>query len=200
MPEYYKLDQKIVCGCDEAGRGCLAGPVVAAAVILPEDYFHPLLTDSKQVNEKNRNILRVEIEREAIAFGLGVVSHQEIDQMNILKASFLAMHRAIDALQPRPEWLIIDGNKFAPYPDIPHQCIIKGDSKFIQIAAASILAKTYRDELMLDLSKDFPMYGWQNNKGYPTRSHRAAIKEFGISPFHRTSFRLLPKEESDLFD
>lgn len=200
MPEYYKLDQKIVCGCDEAGRGCLAGPVVAATVILPEDYFHPLLTDSKQVNEKNRNILRVEIEREAIAFGLGVVSHQEIDQMNILKASFLAMHRAIDALQPRPEWLIIDGNKFAPYPDIPHQCIIKGDSKFIQIAAASILAKTYRDELMLDLSKDFPMYGWQNNKGYPTRSHRAAIKEFGISPFHRTSFRLLPKEESDLFD
>lgn len=200
MPEYYKLDQKIICGCDEAGRGCLAGPVVAAAVILPEDYFHPLLTDSKQVTEKNRNLLRTDIQEAAIAYGIGVVDHQEIDQINILKASFLAMHRAVDVLKLQPEWLIIDGNKFAPYPGIPHQCVIKGDSKYIQIAAASILAKTYRDEFMLNLSKDYPVYGWQNNKGYPTRSHRAAIREFGISPFHRKTFRLLPKDESDLFE
>lgn len=200
MPEYYKLDQKIICGCDEAGRGCLAGPVVAAAVILPEDYFHPLLTDSKQVTEKNRNLLRTDIQEAAIAYGIGVVDHQEIDQINILKASFLAMHRAVDVLKLQPEWLIVDGNKFAPYPGIPHQCVIKGDSKYIQIAAASILAKTYRDEFMLNLSKDYPVYGWQNNKGYPTRSHRAAIREFGISPFHRKTFRLLPKDESDLFE
>lgn len=201
MPDFYKYDEKIVCGCDEAGRGCLAGPVVAAAVILPQDYYHPLLNDSKQVKETDREELRAIITRDALAYGVGVVDHAEIDQINILKASFLAMHRAVDQLLVRPDWLIIDGNKFAPYQGIAHQCVVKGDSKYTQISAASILAKTYRDELMGKLAAEHPQYLWEINKGYPTIAHRSAIKEFGPSPYHRMSFKLLPENDSlTLFD
>lgn len=201
MPDFYKYDEKIVCGCDEAGRGCLAGPVVAAAVILPQDYYHPLLNDSKQVKEADRDELRAIITRDALAYGVGVVDHAEIDEINILKASFLAMHRAVDQLLITPDWLIIDGNKFAPYPGIAHQCVVKGDSKYTQISAASILAKTYRDEFMGKLASEHPQYLWEINKGYPTIAHRAAIKEFGPSPYHRMSFRLLPENDSlTLFD
>ncbi|MCO5229975.1 MAG: ribonuclease HII [Chitinophagales bacterium] len=197
MLDFYRIENKIICGCDEAGRGCLAGPVVAAAVILPDGYSHPILNDSKQVKERDRNILREDILKHAISYGIGVVSHTEIDQINILKASFLAMHRAIEQLSIRPEWLIIDGNKFAPYPNIHHQCIVKGDSKYTQIAAASILAKTYRDELMQQLSLDYPYYQWEINKGYPTSSHREAIKKYGPCEYHRMSFRLLKPEEDN---
>lgn len=196
MPEFYTFEDKIVCGCDEAGRGCLAGPVVAAAVILPQGYEHPLLNDSKQVNEGNRSQLRSIIEQDALAYGVGMVSHQEIDQINILKASFLAMHRAIDQLSIMPEWLIIDGNKFAKYKNIQHQCVVKGDSKYTQISAASILAKTYRDEYMENLALEYPHYSWEINKGYPTAAHREAIRRHGATPFHRMSFKLLPPEES----
>lgn len=199
-PLLYELENKVICGCDEAGRGCLAGPVVAAAVILPTDFTHPLLTDSKQVKEADRDILRTYIEQNAIAFAVGEVSHQEIDEINILKASFLAMHRAIDQLDVRPDSLIIDGNRFASYPNIPHQCIIKGDSKFLQISAASILAKTYRDELMKKLAVEYPHYHWEQNKGYPTIGHRKAIEEYGSSPYHRKSFKLLKDKEKELFD
>ncbi|MCO5232282.1 MAG: ribonuclease HII [Chitinophagales bacterium] len=201
MPEFYRFENKVISGCDEAGRGCLAGPVVAAAVILPDSYFHPILNDSKQVNENDRKILKEDILNHAIAYGIGVVSHTEIDQINILKASFLAMHRAIDQLSVSPEWLIIDGNKFAPYPHIGHQCVVKGDSKYTQIAAASILAKTYRDELMQQLSLEYPFYRWDINKGYPTIAHREAIKKYGHCKYHRMSFRLLKSEDGNrLFD
>lgn len=181
----------IEAGCDEAGRGCLAGPVVAAAVILPPDFYHPQLNDSKQINEKDRNLLRPIIEASAIAWGVGMVSNQEIDQINILNASFLAMHRALDQLKISPEHLIIDGNRFKKYRQIPHQCIVKGDGKYAAIAAASVLAKTYRDEFMLKIAVDYPQYGWAQNKGYPTISHREALLAYGHTPWHRLSFRLL---------
>jgi ribonuclease HII len=183
-------------GCDEAGRGCLAGPVVAAAVLLPFDYKHPLLNDSKKLKRTQRDKLRLEIEREAEAWGIGHCSPQEIDEMNILKASFLAMHRAIDQLKIKPELLLIDGNRFTPYVDIPHHCIVKGDSKFLSIAAASILAKTYRDEWMEELAQEFPRYGWDKNAGYPTKAHREAIREIGPCHWHRMTFQLLPAQLS----
>jgi len=187
-------------GCDEAGRGCLAGPVVAAAVILPKDFRHPFLNDSKQLSEKKRSELRPIIEQEAISFGVGFVSPQEIDQINILNASFLAMHRAIEKLTVLPDQLMIDGNRFRPFPGISHSCVIKGDSKFLHIAAASILAKTYRDELMEKLHNDFPQYKWNTNKGYPTEEHRLAISKFGDCEHHRQSFTLLAAEQLSLFD
>ncbi len=181
-------------GCDEAGRGCLAGPVVAAAVILPENFTNDLLNDSKKLSEKQRNALRPVIEQQAVSFGVGIVSPQEIDQINILNASFLAMHRAIEQLSPIPQHLLIDGNRFNPYPDIPHTCIIKGDGKYMNIAAASVLAKTYRDEIMWHLDADFPQYEWKKNKGYPTKKHREAIKQFGATIHHRRSFTLIPAQ------
>ncbi len=184
-------------GCDEAGRGCLAGPVFAAAVILPPDFHHPLLNDSKQLSEKQRRALREVVEREAVAWAVAQVSPEEIDRINILKASFLAMHRAIDQLAVRPARLLIDGNRFVKYADIPHHCMIKGDARFLSIAAASILAKTYRDAHMEALAKDFPGYAWEENKGYPTAAHREAIARLGVTVYHRRSFRLLP--ERDLF-
>jgi len=182
----------IEAGCDEAGRGCLCGPVVAAAVILPEDFYHPLLNDSKKISEKNREILREIIMLEAIAWGIGEVSHIEIDAINILNASFLAMHRAIENLKPQPEHLIIDGNRFKPFEKIPHTCIIKGDSKFASIAAASIIAKTTRDNLMKKLHAEYPQYRWNENKGYATASHREAIIKNGPCEYHRRSFTLIP--------
>lgn len=181
-------------GCDEAGRGCLSGPVVAAAVILPRDFKHEWLNDSKQVSEAKRKVLRPIIEEQAIAWGVGMVHEQEIDEINILKASFLAMHRAVDQLFVRPDFLLIDGNRFTPYPKIPHECIIKGDSKYLNIAAASILAKTYRDDFMDKLHEEFPVYDWSQNKGYPTKKHREAIREFGSCKYHRQTFTLLPIE------
>jgi ribonuclease HII len=181
-------------GCDEAGRGCLAGPVVAAAVILPDDFFHPLLTDSKQISEPNREILRPYIEQHALAWAVGFVSEVEIDEINILNASFLAMHRALDQLTLRPERLLIDGNRFKKYHEIPHHCIIKGDGKMSSIAAASVLAKTHRDEWMYQLHEQYGQYGWQTNKGYPTKAHRAAIAQHGATPVHRMTFALLPKQ------
>ncbi len=184
----------IEAGCDEAGRGCLAGPVVAGAVILPPDYSNTLLNDSKKLSEKQRDLLRPQVIEEALAYGIGVVSPQEIDNINILNASFLAMHRAVDQLKIRPELLLIDGNRFKDYKDIRHECIIKGDGKYLSIAAASILAKTYRDELMRKMDLDHPGYGWSTNMGYPTKAHRAAIKELGTTPHHRMSFQLLPRQ------
>lgn len=177
-------------GCDEAGRGCLAGPVFAAAVILPKNFHHPLLNDSKQLKEKDRYILRKEIEEIAIAFAVGIVDHQEIDKINILNASFLAMHRAIEKLQAVPEFLIIDGNRFNPYPNLKHQCIVKGDSKYFSIAAASILAKTYRDDFMEMIDAEFPHYQWKKNKGYPTTVHRQAVLDLGFSKYHRKTFKV----------
>ena len=179
------------CGCDEAGRGCLAGPVVAAAVILPLGFECALLNDSKQLTEKQREILRPIIEREAVSWAVATVSHQEIDQINILNASILAMHRAIDGLNVRPSFIIVDGNKFKPYEQVPHQTIVKGDGKFLSIAAASVLAKTHRDAIMEQLHQEFPHYDWAKNKAYPTAAHRQAIKSFGTSPLHRLSFDLL---------
>ena len=179
------------CGCDEAGRGCLAGPVVAAAVILPERFTHPLLNDSKQLTEAQRELLRPIIEAEALSWGIGLCSPEEIDQLNILQASITAMHRAIDRLVLSPELLLIDGNRFRPYPGIPHECIVKGDATYRSIAAASILAKTERDRLMLELEEQYPGYGFAEHKGYPTPQHRAALAELGPSPVHRLSFRLL---------
>ena len=195
---YY--DDLIEAGCDEAGRGCLAGSVYAAAVILPQNYSHPYLNDSKQLTEKRRMILRKDIEKDAIAWAVGVVSPEEIDEINILKASFLAMHRAIDQLKVRPEALIIDGNRFTPYQNLPYTPIVKGDSKFLSIAAASILAKTYRDEYMEELHTQYPQYEWSKNKGYPTVAHREAIKKYGTTPFHRMSFNLLGEEKQLSFD
>lgn len=186
---------KVEAGCDEAGRGCLAGSVFAAAVILPPDYENELLNDSKQLSEKKRYLMRSMIEKDALAWAVGVVTAEEIDKINILNASILAMHRALDALSVRPEAIIVDGNRFKPYHDVLHTTIVKGDGKYLSIAAASILAKTYRDDYMEAIAEEFPQYDWQSNKGYPTKKHRAAIKEYGISPYHRKSFTLLPPEE-----
>jgi ribonuclease HII len=184
----------IEAGCDEAGRGCLAGPVVAAAVVLPKRYRHPLLNDSKQLKPCEREKLREEIQRDALAWAVAEISHEEIDSINILNASFKAMHEAVAKLSVLPSLLLIDGNRFKPYPEIPHQCIIKGDGKFLSIAAASILAKTYRDDLMVKLAAEFPGYGWETNMGYPTEAHRDGIKRLGITPYHRKSFQLLPAQ------
>ena len=187
---YFNKDV-IEAGCDEAGRGCLAGPVYAAAVILPKDYVNPQLNDSKKLTERQRYALREVILRDAVAYAVGIVSNQEIDEINILNASFLAMHRAIDQLRVRPQHLLIDGNRFSPYPFIPHTTIIKGDGKYMSIAAASILAKTYRDDFMNNLADEYPQYAWRDNKGYPTKAHRQAIARFGLTPYHRTTFNLL---------
>lgn len=187
---YLNADQ-IEAGCDEAGRGCLAGAVYAAAVILPKDFRNEQLNDSKQLTEHQRYALRSVIEREALAWAIGVVSPEEIDRINILNASFLAMHRAIDALSLRPQHLLIDGNRFKKYQDLPHTTVVKGDGKYLSIAAASILAKTYRDDYMNRLHEEYPVYGWDKNKGYPTRQHRAAIAAHGTTPYHRMTFNLL---------
>lgn len=195
----YKYKGKIEAGCDEAGRGCLAGPVVAAAVILPSDFNHKLLNDSKKLTEKQRDLLRPIIEKEAISFAVSFVQAQEIDKINILNASFTAMHRSVDQLDQIPELLLIDGNRFNPYKNIPHECIVKGDGKFLSIAAASVLAKTYRDEFMLQIHEEFPVYDWIKNKGYPTKKHRIAIKKHGANLYHRQSFTLLPAEQLSLF-
>lgn len=181
----------IEAGCDEAGRGCLAGPVYAAAVILPSDFKNELLNDSKKLTEKQRYALRPIIEQDALAWAVGVVDNNEIDQINILAASIMAMHRAIDGLKLRPEHLIIDGNRFKPYQNIPYTTIVKGDGKMMSIAAASVLAKTYRDDFMNKIAEEYPMYDWLSNKGYPTKKHRTAIKQYGTTPYHRLSFNLL---------
>ncbi|WP_283388739.1 ribonuclease HII [Barnesiella viscericola] len=186
----------VEAGCDEAGRGCLAGAVYAAAVILPPDFRNELLNDSKQLSEKQRYALRPLIEEAALAWAVGVVTPQEIDRINILNASFLAMHRAIEQLTVTPQHLLIDGNRFKPYPDIAHTCVVKGDGKYEAIAAASILAKTYRDDYMNELHEKYPMYDWKSNKGYPTKAHRAAIAQYGPSPYHRLSFQLLERQLS----
>ncbi len=182
---------KIEAGCDEAGRGCLCGPVSAAAVILPEDFDHPLLNDSKKLTEKQREILRPIIENEAIAWAVAMVSNEEVDEINVLNASITGMQRAVEKLGAEPEHLLIDGNKFKPYKNIPHTTIVKGDGKYMSIAAASILAKTHRDELMEKLDQEYPGYDWKKNKGYPTKAHRAAIEKLGVTPYHRQSFKLL---------
>ena len=186
----------VEAGCDEAGRGCLAGAVYAAAVVLPPNFRNDLLNDSKQLSEKQRYALRPLIEQEAVAWAVGIVTPEEIDRINILNASFLAMHRAIEQLAVTPQHLLIDGNRFKPYPHIPHTCVVKGDGKFEAIAAASILAKTYRDDYMNELHEKYPMYGWKSNKGYPTKAHRAAIAQYGPSPYHRLSFQLLERQLS----
>ena len=190
----YLEPNRIEAGCDEAVRGCLAGSVFAAAVILPPDFKNDDLNDSKQLSEKKRYLLRPVIEREAIAWAVGIVTPEEIDKINILKASFLAMHRAIDQLTVKPEHLLIDGNRFTPYPDIAHTTVVKGDGKYLSIAAASILAKTYRDDYMDELAKEYPDYHWTENKGYPTKAHREAIRAVGITPYHRKTFTLLPEQ------
>ena len=189
-------DKLTEAGCDEAGRGCYAGPVFAAAVILPKDFHHPLLNDSKQLSEKLRDELRPVIEKEAISFAVASIDNEEIDQINILKASFKAMHMALDKLNRRPQLLLIDGNRFTKYKKTPHRCFVKGDGRFASIAAASILAKTYRDEYMNTLHLQYPQYNWNANKGYGTIAHRQAISAFGVSPYHRMSFRLLPAQTS----
>lgn len=185
---------RVEAGCDEAGRGCLAGSVFAAAVVLPPDFYNQDLNDSKQLSEKKRYALRTVIEREAVAWAIGIVTPEEIDKINILKASFLAMHRAIDQLSVKPEFLLIDGNRFTPYEGISHATVVKGDAKYMSIAAASVLAKTYRDDYMLQLAKEYPAYHWEDNKGYPTKAHREAIRIHGITPYHRKSFTLLPEQ------
>ena len=194
MLEAYLHKTKIEVGCDEAGRGCLAGPVIAAAVILPKDFTHPLLNDSKQVSEKKRILLKEIIQENALAFAVGIVDHKEIDEINILNASFLAMHRALDKIEKPFESILVDGNRFKKYKDSEHHCIIKGDGKYLNIAAASILAKTYRDELMLNLDQNFKNYRWNKNKGYGTKEHREAILKHGATKHHRKSFRLLNKQ------
>ena len=191
MLKSHYYESLIEAGCDEAGRGCLAGSVYAAAVILPPDYQNELLNDSKKLTAKKRYALREEIERDAIAWAVGIVTPEEIDKINILNASFLAMHRALDQLKVRPEAVIVDGNRFKPYHDLPSTTIVKGDGKYLSIAAASILAKTYRDDYMLSLAEEYPQYDWQSNMGYPTKKHRQAIREHGITPFHRKSYNLL---------
>lgn len=190
--KYFK--DKVEAGCDEAGRGCLAGPVFAAAVILPEDFSNEMLNDSKQLSEKKRDQLRQIIEKEALAWAVAQVDNEEIDKINILNASITAMHRALDALPVIPEHILVDGNRFKPYRDIPHHCIVKGDGKYMAIAAASILAKTHRDEYMRQLHEQYPVYDWQRNKGYPTAAHREQIRQHGITPYHRKSFTLLDKQ------
>ena len=189
LGHYY--EGKIEVGCDEAGRGCLAGSVYAAAVILPDGYQNELLNDSKQLTEKRRYQLREIIERDAVAWAVGIVTPEEIDKINILNASILAMHRALDQLKVRPEAIIVDGNRFKKYQDLPHTTIVKGDGKYLAIAAASILAKTYRDDYMNRLAEEYPQYDWLSNKGYPTKKHREAIRQYGITPYHRKSYNLL---------
>ena len=191
MLKSHYYEDLIEAGCDEAGRGCLAGSVYAAAVILPPDYQNELLNDSKKLTAKKRYALREEIERDAIAWAVGIVTPKEIDKINILNASFLAMHRALEQLKVRPQAIIVDGNRFNPYEDLPFTTIIKGDGKYLSIAAASILAKTYRDDYMLSLAEEYPQYDWQSNVGYPTKKHRQAIREYGITPYHRKSYNLL---------
>ncbi len=194
MLKSYHTKGEVEAGCDEAGRGCLAGPVVAAAVILPSSFKNNLLNDSKKLTEKKRYELRSIIEKEAIAFAIGIVSNEEIDEINILNASFLAMHRALDELKVTPSSILVDGNRFHQYNEIPHHCIIKGDGKYLSIAAASVLAKTYRDDIMNMFHEDFPSYDWIKNKGYPTKKHREKIQELGTTEHHRMSFQLLPKQ------
>ncbi len=191
MLESHYYEGLIEAGCDEAGRGCLAGSVYAAAVILPTDYINADLNDSKKLTEKQRYKLRETIEHDALAWAVGVVTSDEIDKINILNASILAMHRALDALKLCPEAVIVDGNRFKPYRNLPHTTIVKGDGKFLAIAAASILAKTYRDDYMNKLAEEYPQYDWQSNKGYPTKKHREAIRQYGITPYHRRSYNLL---------
>lgn len=186
--QLFLREGRIEAGCDEAGRGCLAGPVFAAAVILPADFENELLNDSKKLTEKQRYELRPVIEQQALAFAVGIVDNKEIDRINILNASFLAMHRAVDQLKIKPEHLLIDGNRFKPYPEITHTCIVKGDGKYLSIAAASVLAKTYRDDFMDAVHKEFPVYEWSKNKGYPTLFHRKMVREVGITPYHRLTF------------
>ena len=193
MLKHYK-SKLIVAGCDEAGRGCLAGPVVAAAVILPKDFKNKILNDSKVLSKKKRELLRSIIKKESLSWAIGIAEPKEIDKINILNASFLAMHRAINRLNTKSELLLIDGNRFNPYTDIPHKCIIKGDGKYLSIAAASVLAKTYRDDIMKKLDLGFPEYKWEKNKGYPTKEHRKAITEYGATIHHRKSFQLLPTQ------
>ncbi|MBO7651919.1 MAG: ribonuclease HII [Bacteroidales bacterium] len=190
MLKPYFRKNTIEAGCDEAGRGCLAGPVYAAAVILPPDYKNEMLNDSKQLSEKKRDELRTEIERNAISFCVASMDNNEIDQVNILKASILSMHKAVSGLAVTPQLLLIDGNKFIPYQNIPHKCVVKGDATYMSIAAASILAKTYRDEFMYKIAKEFPEYHWEENKGYPTKAHRKAIEEHGVTKYHRLTYKL----------
>lgn len=198
MLESFFQDKLLEAGCDEVGRGCLAGPVVAAAVILPMNYGNVLLDDSKKLSENVRLKLELDIKEKALCWAIGEVSHEEVDKINVLNASFLAMHRALDKLKVVPEFLLIDGNRFNKYREVPHQCIVKGDGKYFSIAAASILAKNYRDKLMADLSKTYPHYGWDTNVGYPTNKHREGIRLHGITKYHRRSFQLLPRQ-LDLF-
>ena len=185
---------ELECGTDEAGRGCLAGPVTAAAVILPENFENKILNDSKQLSEKKRSLLKPIIEEQAIGFGVSHIFQEEIDKINILNASISAMHQSIEQLKTAPEFIIVDGNRFKPFKNIPFETIVKGDSKFLSIAAASVLAKTYRDDYMERIHEEFPMYNWKQNKGYPTKEHREAIKEFGVTKYHRKSFKLLPEQ------
>ena len=192
------FEGKIEAGCDEAGRGCLAGSVYAAAVIFPADYQNEELNDSKQLTDKKRHQLREIIERDALAWAVGVVTPEEIDKINILNASFLAMHRALDQLKVRPEAIIVDGNRFKKYGEVPHACIVKGDAKYLSIAAASILAKTYRDDYMDGLAEEYPQYDWKSNKGYPTKKHREAIRQYGVTPYHRMSYNLLGDGQLDI--
>lgn len=200
MLEVYYKEGVVEAGCDEAGRGCLAGPVFAAAVILPSDYQNEILNDSKQLTEKKRYQLREVIEREALAWAVGIVDNHEIDQINILNASILAMHRALDQLKLRPQNIIVDGNRWKPYRNVPATTIVKGDGKYLSIAAASILAKTYRDDFMLRIHEEFPQYHWDKNKGYPAKIHREAIRQFGTTPYHRMSFNLLGNTQQLEFD
>ena len=198
MLKSYYFEGKIEAGCDEAGRGCLAGSVYAAAVIFPADYQNEELNDSKQLTDKKRHQLREIIERDAVAWAVGVVTPEEIDKINILNASFLAMHRALDQLKVRPEAIIVDGNRFKQYGEVPHACIVKGDAKYLSIAAASILAKTYRDDYMDGLAEEYPQYDWKSNKGYPTKKHREAIRQYGVTPYHRMSYNLLGDGQLDI--
>jgi len=196
LPAFLNMNL-VEAGLDEAGRGCYAGPVFAAAVILPKDFFHPLLNDSKQLQEKERDLLRPIIEKESIAFAVAGVDNDEIDLINILQASFKAMHKALNELQTKPGYLLIDGNRFKPYNNIPHECIVKGDGKYASIAAASILAKTYRDEFMKAAHRDFPHYGWDTNKGYGTIHHRKAIEQYGLCKYHRKSFNIIAQKDQE---
>ena len=200
MLKSHYYDHLTEAGCDEAGRGCLAGSVYAAAVILPPDYTNDDLNDSKKLTEKKRYLLRTQIQHDALAWAVGVVTPEEIDKINILNASILAMHRALDQLSVRPEAVIIDGNRFKPSQDLPYTTIVKGDAKYLSIAAASILAKTYRDDYMNELAQRYPQYGWQENKGYPTRQHREAIRQWGVTPLHRKSYNLLGDLRQLTFD
>ena len=198
MLKQYYYEGAIEAGCDEAGRGCLAGSVYAAAVIFPADYVNDELNDSKQLTDRRRKMLREQIERDAVAWAVGIVTPEEIDKINILNASILAMHRALDQLKVRPETIIVDGNRFKPYNNIPYKTIVKGDAKYLSIAAASILAKTYRDDYMDQLAEEYPQYDWLSNKGYPTKKHREAIKQYGITPHHRRSYNLLGDGQLEL--